>query len=169
MPVSTRFASVNFASLASRKICFRKSHINLAVNVVPLGSLFWWLSSTAGYVPATRPGFLRATLLATSGSFPVVATRFYPGAQENLATLPSRPFGLNERRHSNCKPLCLCSLPESRDSVRRPLVGLDGRNLRDAESYTENKLSGQSSMCFIFREMIYFTWKRGKPQSFQEV
>ena len=61
----------------------------------------------------------------------MVATRFYPGAQENLSTLPSRPFGLNERRHSNCKPLCLCSLPESRDSVRRPLVGLDGRNLRD--------------------------------------
>lgn len=39
-PVSTRFASVDFASLAGRKICFHESHINLAVNVVPLGSYF---------------------------------------------------------------------------------------------------------------------------------
>ena len=96
----------------------------------------------------------------------MVATRFYPGAPESLATLPSRPFGLNERRHSNCKPLCLCSLPESRDSVRRPLVGLDGRNLRDAESYTENKLSGQSSVCFIFQRMIYFNFIRGNSEFF---
>ena len=87
----------------------------------------------------------------------MVATRFYPGAQENLSTLPSRPFGLDERRHSNCKPLCLCSLSESRDSVRRPLVGLDGRDRRDVVVYTENKFSGQSSVCFIFPRLIYFT------------
>ena len=87
----------------------------------------------------------------------MVATRFYPGAQQSLTTLPSRPFGLNERRHSNCKPLCLCSLSESRDSVRRPLVGLDGRDRRDDVVYTENKLSGQSSVCFIFRKLICFT------------
>ena len=86
----------------------------------------------------------------------MVATRFYPGAQENLSTLPSRPFGLDERRHSNCKPLCLCSLSESRDSVRRPLVGLDGRDRRDGLLYTENKFSGQSSECFIFQRLILF-------------
>lgn len=85
----------------------------------------------------------------------MVATRFYPGAQQSLSTLPSRPFGLNERRHSNCKPLCLCSLPESRDSVRRPLVGLDSRNRRDAESYTENKFSGQTFVCFIFHFVFF--------------
>ena len=90
----------------------------------------------------------------------MVATRFYPGAQENLSTLPGRPFGLDERRHSNCKPLCLCSLSESRDSVRRPLVGLDGRDRRDVVVYTENKFSGQSSVCFIFQRLIYFTWSR---------
>lgn len=85
----------------------------------------------------------------------MVATRFYPGAQENLSTLPRRPFGLNERRHSNCKPLCLCSLSESRDSVRRPFVGLDGRDRRDGLLYTENKFSGQSSVCFIFL-LVFF-------------
>ena len=68
----------------------------------------------------------------------MVATRFYPGAQENVAVFPGRPFGLNERRHNKCKPLCLYSLPEPHDSVRRPLVGLDGRNLRDTDAYTEN-------------------------------
>ena len=87
----------------------------------------------------------------------MVATRFYPGAQETLSTFPSRPFGLNERRHSNCKPLCLCSLPEPRDSVRRPFVGLDSRDRRDDVLYTENKFSGQSSVCFIFQKLIYFT------------
>lgn len=99
----------------------------------------------------------------------MVATRFYPGAQENLSTLPSRPFGLNERRHSNCKPLCLCSLSESRDSVRRPLVGLDGRDRRDDVLYTENKFPGQSSVCFIFRKLFYFTWRRENPEFFDKV
>ena len=97
----------------------------------------------------------------------MVATRFYPGAQETLSTLPSRPFGLNERRHSNCKPLCLCSLPESRDSVRRPFVGLDSRDRRDDVLYTENKFSGQSSVCFIFRKLIYFTWRRENSEFFE--
>ena len=92
----------------------------------------------------------------------MVATRFYPGAQENLSTLPSRPFGLNERRHSNCKPLCLCSLSESRDSVRRPFVGLDGRDRRDGMVYTENKFSGQSSACFIFQRFDCFHLTREK-------
>src|ERR671915_59509 len=94
----------------------------------------------------------------------MVATRFYPGAQESLTTLPGRPFGLDERRHSNCKPLCLCSLPESRDSVRRPFVGLDGRNRRDGLLYTENKFSEQDSACFIFRRVVYFTWRRGNSE-----
>ena len=99
----------------------------------------------------------------------MVATRFYPGAQENLSTLPSRPFGLDERRHSNCKPLCLCSLSESRDSVRRPLVGLDGRDRRDGLVYTENKFSGQSSVCFIFQRLICFTYRRENPEFFRKV
>jgi len=29
----------------------------------------------------------------------MVATRFYPGAQENLSAFPSKPFGFNEGRH----------------------------------------------------------------------
>ena len=82
----------------------------------------------------------------------MVATRFYPGAQESLATLPSRPFGLDERRHSNCKPLCSCSLSESHDSVRRPLVGLDGRDRRDGVLYTENDFFDQDLVCFIFQK-----------------
>lgn len=99
----------------------------------------------------------------------MVATRFYPGAQESLATLPSRPFGLNERRHSNCKPLCLCSLPESRDSVRRPFVGLDGRNRRDGVTYTEKKFSDQDSECFIFSEIDLFELDARKLRVFREV
>jgi hypothetical protein len=36
-----------------------------------------------------------------------------------------------------------------------PFAGLEGRNPRDGESYTEKIFSGQFSMCFIFRKMIY--------------
>ena len=36
-----------------------------------------------------------------------------------------------------------------------PFVGLDGRNLRDADFYTENKFSNQLFVCFIFRRVIY--------------
>ena len=63
--------------------------------MVPLGSFLRWLSSTAGYVPATRLDFRRATSLPFSGSFPKGATRFYPGAQKNLSVFPSKPFGFN--------------------------------------------------------------------------
>jgi len=35
------------------------------------------------------------------------------------------------------------------------LSGLDGRNLRDAESYTENDFFDQLFVCFIFRRVIY--------------
>ena len=93
MPVSTRFASVNFASLASRKICFRKSHIFLAVNVVPLGSLFWWLSSTAGYVPSNEAQISLSDMahhqrVLSSGCYPFLSGRSgIPTNRNSLADL----------------------------------------------------------------------------------
>ena len=36
-----------------------------------------------------------------------------------------------------------------------PLAGLDGRNLRDAESYTEKNFSDQLFVCFISWRVIY--------------
>src|SRR5229473_1159694 len=114
-------------------ICFRLSHIPCGTcdllsrishslrNVVPLGSFLGGCPPPPVTFPATRLNFRRATWLPFSGSFPKGATRFYPGAQENLSALPSKPFGFSAGRYNNCKPLCRCSLPESHDSVRRSL------------------------------------------------
>ena len=60
---------------------------------------FRWLSSTAGYVPGNEARLSSSDLLPTSGSSLMGATRFYPGAQENLSVFPGRPFGLNDGRH----------------------------------------------------------------------
>ena len=98
----------------------------------------------------------------------MVATRFYPGAQESLTTLPSRPFGLNERRHSKCKPLCLYSLPEPHDSVRRPFVGLKSRNLRDTDAYTEKNFSGQFFDSF-FSKKVFFCKHERETSAFSRV
>ena len=99
----------------------------------------------------------------------MVATRFYPGAQENLSTLPSRPFGLNERRHSNCKPLCLCSLPESRDSVRRPFVGLDSRDRRDVCFIPKTNFLVKV-LCVLFFENCFISLGGAKnPEFFDKV
>jgi hypothetical protein len=89
--------------------------------VVPLGSFFGGCPPPPVTFPATRLNFRRATWLPFSGSFPKGATRFYPGAQENLSALPSKPFGFSAGRYNNCKPLCRCPLPESHDSVRQSL------------------------------------------------
>jgi len=59
---------------------------------------FRWLSSTAGYVPGNEAQLSSSDLLPTSGSSLMGATRFYPGAQENLSVFPGRPFGLNVGR-----------------------------------------------------------------------
>src|SRR6267378_8612053 len=67
-------------------------------SVVPLGSFFGGCPPPPVTFPATRLNFRRATWLPFSGSFPKGATRFYPGAQENLSAFPSRPFGLSAGR-----------------------------------------------------------------------
>lgn len=54
----------------------------VAFNVVPLGCFLGGCPPPLVTFPATRLGFLQATWLTTSGSSPVVATRFYPGAQK---------------------------------------------------------------------------------------
>jgi hypothetical protein len=99
----------------------------VTINVVPLGSLLRWLSSTAGYGPGNEAQISLSDIahhqrVLSNGCYP-----FLSGRSKNLSVLLSKPFDFNQGRHSNCKPLCLYSLPEPHDSVRRPFVGLDGR------------------------------------------
>src|SRR5258708_35009612 len=78
-------------------------------SVVPLGSFFGGCPPPPVTFPATRLNFRRATWLPFSGSFPKGATRFYPGAQENLSPLPGKPFGFSAGRQYQLQtalPLC---------------------------------------------------------------
>ena len=106
--------------------------------------------------PATRLNFRRATWLPFSGSFPKGATRFYPGAQEksfdlSLASLSASATGVITTANRSAAVLSQSLTTPFAD----PFAGLEGRNPRDGESYTEKIFSGQFSMCFIFRKMIY--------------
>jgi hypothetical protein len=56
-------------------------------------------------------------------------------SEETFRPLPSKPFGFSDGRHSNYKPLCLCSLPECHHSVRRPFAGLKSPGSRLSFAY----------------------------------
>jgi hypothetical protein len=142
-PVSTRLASVNLASLAGHKICFHESHINLAVNVVPIGCFFGGFPPPPVTFPATRLGFLQATLLTISGSSLMVATRFYPGAQKTFRS-SWQAFRLQLRASLASANRSAFTLSQSLATpFADPFVGLKSRNLRDTDAYTENKFAGQ--------------------------
>ena len=99
-------------------------------------SFFRWLSSTAGYVPGNEAqlsssDFAHHKRVLSRGCYP-----FLSGRPENLSVFLASLSASTKGVTSNCKPLCLCSLPEPHDSVRRPFVGLKDRNLRDGRIYT---------------------------------
>ena len=98
---------------------------------------FWWLSSTAGYVPGNEAQLSLSDMAPLRRVLPKGCYPFLSGRSEKISqSFPSKPFGCSDGRHSNYKPLCLCSLPECHHSVRRPFAGLKGRDLRDGQSYT---------------------------------
>jgi len=104
--------------------------------MVPIGSFLRWLSSTAGYVPGNEAqlslsDYAHHKRVLSRGCYP-----FLSGRSENLSVFLASLSASTKGVISNCKPLCLCSLPEPHDSVRRPFVGLKDRNPRDGSVYT---------------------------------
>ena len=137
--------------------------------MVPLGSFLRWLSSTAGYVPGNEAQLSLSDIahhkrVLSRGCYP-----FLSGRSENLSVFLASLSASTKGVNSNCKPLCLCSLPEPRDSVRRLFVGRNSRDRRDGVLYTENKFFDQLFVCFIFRIVIYFFDARGNPQCFCKI
>jgi hypothetical protein len=95
--------------------------------MVPIGSFLRWLSSTAGYVPGNEAqlsssDFAHHKRVLSRGCYP-----FLSGRSENLSVFLASLSASTKGVISNCKPLCLCSLPEPHDSVRRPFAGLKNR------------------------------------------
>jgi hypothetical protein len=134
-------------------------------SVVPLGSFFGGCPPP----PVTRlchPTFVGRHRFPSAGPSQRVLPVFIRALGKNLSTLPSKPFGFSDGRHSNSKPLCRYSRSECHHSVRRPFAGLKDRNLRDGQSYTEKKFSRQSFRCFIFRKTICFSFREKNTEGF---
>jgi len=121
---------------------------------------FWWLSSTAGYVPSNEAWISPSDIahhqrVLSSGCYP-----FLSGRPENLsvflASLSASTQGVIASANRSAFTLSQSLATPFAD----PFVGLDGRNLRDAESYTENNFFDQLFVCFIFRRVIYFFFIR---------
>ncbi|HXT63851.1 MAG TPA: hypothetical protein VN696_12515 [Pyrinomonadaceae bacterium] len=121
-----------------------------AINVVPLGSFLRWLSSTAGYVPGNEAQISLSDMahhqrVLSSGCYPFLSGR--PGKRCRLPWQTFQPQRVASITSANRSAFALSqnlTVP-----FADPLAGLDGRNLRDAESYTEKNFSDQLFVCFI--------------------
>ena len=122
---------------------------------MPLGSFLRWLSSTAGYVPGNEARLSPSDIahhkrVLSRGCYP-----FLSGRSENLsvflASLSASTKGVIAIANRSASALSQSLTTPFAD----PFVGLDGRNLRDAESYTEKKFFDQLFVCFIFSSVVF--------------
>ena len=85
----------------------------------------------------------------------MVATRFYPGAQKTFRS-SWQTFRPQLRASLATANRSAFALSQSLTTpFADPFVGLDGRNLRDVESYTENKFPGQFFVRFFSKKVFY--------------
>ena len=124
--------------------------------MVPLGSFLRWLSSTAGYVPGNEAQISLSDMahhqrVLSSGCYP-----FLSGRSGKRCRLPWQAFQPQRKASITSANRSAFALSQNLAvPFADPLAGLDGRNLRDAESYTEKDLFDQLFVCFIFRRVIY--------------
>jgi len=104
---------------------------------------FWWLSSTAGYVPGNEAQISPSDIahhqrVLSSGCYP-----FLSGRPENLsvflASLSASTKGVIASANRSAFTLSQSLTTPFAD----PFAGLKSRNLRDTDAYTENKFPGQ--------------------------
>ena len=118
---------------------------------------FWWLSSTAGYVPGNEA---QLSLSDMASHKRVLSYGCYPF----LSGRPGIPFGLPWQAFRPQRRASLATSNRSAVALSQslatpfadPFAGLKDRNLRDAESYTEKNFSRQSFVCFISPNVFYF-------------
>jgi hypothetical protein len=127
--------------------------------MVPLGSFLRWLSSTAGYVPGNEARISSSDIAHYKRVLSCSCYPFLSGRPENLsvslASLSASTKGVIASANRSAFTLSQSLATPFAD----PFVGLDGRNLRDAESYTEKKFLKQffEILCvFYFFEINRF-------------
>ena len=111
---------------------------------------FWWLSSTAGYVPGNEAQLSSSDIAShkrvlSYGCYPFLSGR--PGKlSSSLAGLSASAPGVITTANRSAVVLSQSLTTPFAD----PFAGLKDRNLRDGQSYTEKIFSRQSFVCFIF-------------------
>jgi len=114
---------------------------------------FWWLSSTAGYVPGNEARISSSDMalhkrVLSCGCYP-----FLSGRSEYLsvflANLSASTKGVIASANRSAFTLSQSLTTPFAD----PLAGLKSRNLRDIDAYTENIFWGQTFMIFC---VFYF-------------
>ena len=117
---------------------------------MPIGCFLRWLSSTAGYVPGNEAQISPSDIahhqrVLSNGCYP-----FLSGRSENLsvflASLSASTKGVIASANRSAFTLSQSLTTPFAD----PFVGLDGRDLRDTDAYTENDFFDQLFVCFIF-------------------
>src|SRR5207248_6110004 len=136
---------------------------------VPIGSFLRWLSSTAGYVPGNEAQISPSDIahhqrVLSSGCYP-----FLSGRPENLsvflASLSASTKGVIASANRSAFTLSQSLTTPFAD----PFVGLDGRNLRDTDAYTENDFFDQLFVCFIFQRVIYSSCRSENGACFSRI
>jgi hypothetical protein len=118
---------------------------------------FGWLSSTAGYVPSNEAWISPSDMahhqrVLSSGCYP-----FLSGRSENLSVFLASLSASTRASIASANRSAFTLSQSLATPFADPFVGLDGRNLRDAESYTENNFFDQLFVCFIFHFVFYFS------------
>ncbi len=116
---------------------------------------FWWLSSTAGYVPGNEAQLSSSDMAShkrvlSYGCYPFLSGR--PGKPFDPPWQTFRPQRRASIATSNRSAVALSqnlTVP-----FADPFAGLKDRNLRDAESYTEKNFCGQTFEIF---SVFYFS------------
>ena len=123
---------------------------------------FWWLSSTAGYVPGNEAQLSSSDMaphkrVLSYGCYPFLSGRSGK-LSSSLADLSASAPGVIATSNRSAVALSQNLTVPFAD----PFAGLKDRNLRDAETYTEKNFCGQTLVCFIFRRSMCFLFRQQK-------
>ena len=112
---------------------------------------FWWLSSTAGYVPGNEAQLSSSDIASHKRVLSYGCYPFLSGRSGKPFDLPWQAFRPQRRASIATSNRSAVALSQSLTTpFADPFAGLKDRNLRDGESYTEKVFNRQFFVCFIF-------------------
>ncbi len=124
---------------------------------------FWWLSSTAGYVPGNEARISSSDMalhkrVLSCGCYP-----FLSGRSEFLSVFLASLSASTKSVIASANRSAFTLSQSLTTPFADPLAGLKSRNLGDTDAYTENNFWGQTFVCFIFSPRKHFCEHGGVP------